>query len=72
MHNDIHRLLTRRELDVLDCLREGKTMREIADALHIDYETVRSHKKHIMEKLGLHSTTVLMKFIFEKYTSKTQ
>ncbi len=45
MNDDFHRLLTRRELDVLDCLRHGKTMREIADDLHIDYETVRSHKK---------------------------
>jgi DNA-binding NarL/FixJ family response regulator len=72
MHDDIHRLLTRRELDVLDCLREGKSTREIADALHIDYETVRSHKKHIMEKLGLHSTTVLMKYIIEKYSGTSE
>ena len=66
MHNEINSILTRRELDVLECLCEGKSAREFADALCIDYETVRTHKKHIMEKLGLHTTAALMRYVFEK------
>ena len=61
----IHSILTRRELDVLECLSKGKSAREIADALCIDYETVRTHIKHIRGKLGLHNIAALMKYIFE-------
>jgi DNA-binding NarL/FixJ family response regulator len=66
MYYNINIILTRRELDVLECLTEGKSAREIAESLHIDYETVRTHKKHIMEKLGLHSTAAIIRYVFEK------
>jgi len=66
MQNEIHSILTRRDLDVLECMSEGKSAREIANTLHIDYETVRTHKKHIMEKLDMHTNAALMKYVFEK------
>jgi len=45
-------LLSRRELEVLDLLREGLKTREIAKVLFIAEGTVKVHVQHIRERLG--------------------
>ena len=45
--------LTRKELEVLARLSEGRTNREIADVLYITPATVKSHLAHIYVKLGV-------------------
>jgi DNA-binding NarL/FixJ family response regulator len=45
--------LTARELEVLDMLRRGGSNSEIASALHVSVETVRTHARHIYRKLGV-------------------
>jgi NarL family two-component system response regulator LiaR len=47
--------LTPREWEVVDLLYEGRTTDEIADALVLSTETVRSHIKNLMRKLGARS-----------------
>jgi DNA-binding NarL/FixJ family response regulator len=47
--------LTAREWEVVDLLYEGRTTDEIAGALVLSSETVRSHVKHILRKLGASS-----------------
>lgn len=49
--------LSRREHEILDLLVKGYRYKEIADALGISFETVRSHLKNIYEKLHVHSRT---------------
>ncbi|MEA2146464.1 MAG: hypothetical protein QOG59_2051 [Solirubrobacteraceae bacterium] len=46
-------LLTPREADVLEHLRQGRANAEIALALHISVETVRTHRRNIYRKLGV-------------------
>jgi DNA-binding NarL/FixJ family response regulator len=46
-------LLTAREADVLEHLREGRSNAEIAIALHVSVETVRTHRRNIYRKLGV-------------------
>lgn len=46
-------LLTRREADVLEHLQQGRSNAEIALALHIGVETVRTHRRNIYRKLGV-------------------
>lgn len=46
-------LLTSRELEVFHCLVDDLGGKQIAERLHISYETVKSHRKHIYEKLGV-------------------
>lgn len=50
-------MLTRRELEVLALVVDGLTNQEIADALYLSCETVRSHLKHILEKLRVKDRT---------------
>ena len=49
--------LTERETDVLRLLAQGKANKEIAHALHIGEQTVKSHVSNILAKLGVQSRT---------------
>jgi DNA-binding NarL/FixJ family response regulator len=46
-------LLTPREADVLALLQEGRSNAEIAAALHVGIETVRTHARSVFRKLGV-------------------
>lgn len=43
--------LSKRELDVLKCLAKGMTSAQIAAELYISENTVKTHVRHILEKL---------------------
>lgn len=47
--------LSQREIDVLKCLIEGKSNKEVAEKLFISTHTVVSHRKNISEKTGIKS-----------------
>jgi DNA-binding NarL/FixJ family response regulator len=47
--------LTKREKEILQSLAEGLNDREIAEKLHISFETERSHMTNILAKLGADS-----------------
>ncbi|MBV9259397.1 MAG: response regulator transcription factor [Ktedonobacteraceae bacterium] len=50
-------LLTTREMDVLHSLAQGCSNREIAGILYLSENTVKTHVRHILEKLGVQSRT---------------
>src|SRR5262245_2012270 len=54
--------LTSREREVFLLLAEGKTTSEVAKALFVSPKTVHTHRQHIMDKLGLQTTTELIRF----------
>ena len=58
--------LTPREREILKLIAEGHTSREIADSLFISIKTVMGHRAKIMEKLGLHNRTELIKYALRK------
>jgi DNA-binding NarL/FixJ family response regulator len=55
-------LLTDRERQVLQLIAEGKSNKEVAVILDVGVSTIDSHRKHILEKLGLHNTADLVRF----------
>jgi DNA-binding CsgD family transcriptional regulator len=55
--DDIAAVLTRREVQVLNLLAAGKTNAQIGTRLFISEGTVKSHMRHIMEKLGATNRT---------------
>ncbi len=54
--------LSRRELEILRLLGEGRSMREIADILTISYKTVANNMTQIKNKINIHKTSELMRF----------
>ena len=54
---DVEVPLTQRESEVLRQLAYGLTNKEIAQALHISYETVKEHVQHILRKIGVSDRT---------------
>lgn len=52
-------VLTTREIEVLALIVQGYINKEIADQLSIGLTTVITHRKNIMEKLGLKSVSAL-------------
>jgi DNA-binding NarL/FixJ family response regulator len=49
--------ISNREYDVLQCLTEGLSNAEIAERLSIGVSTVKTHVKHILQKLNVHDRT---------------
>ena len=43
--------LTKRELEVLSLIVEGRSTKDVADTLYISHSTVSRHLQHIYEKL---------------------
>ena len=54
---DIEVPLTQREGEVLRHLAGGLTNKQIADAMHVSYETVKEHVQHVLRKIGLTDRT---------------
>lgn len=54
---DVEVLLTQRESEVLRELAGGLTNKQIADKLHISYETVKEHVQHVFRKIGVTDRT---------------
>ncbi len=53
MTADIDVPLTQREGEVLRQLANGLTNKEIAEVLHVSYETIKDHVQRILCKIGL-------------------
>jgi DNA-binding NarL/FixJ family response regulator len=63
---DLYESLTDREKQVLRLVAEGKSNKEVAELLGISVKTAMSHRERVMEKLGLHSRTDLIRFALKK------
>lgn len=55
--------LTKREIEILVLIKKEYTNQQIADHLFISIYTVETHRKNIMQKLGLNNPAALVKFI---------
>ena len=53
------KILTDREIEVMSLIAQGFINKEIADRLHIGLSTVITHRKNIMDKLGMKSVSAL-------------
>ena len=53
------KILTDREIEVMSLIVQGYINKEIADKLNIGLATVITHRKNIMDKLGLKSVSAL-------------
>lgn len=56
------KLLTSREMEVLQLIAEGKANKETAIELGISIKTVEKHRGHLMDKLDIHDTAGLTRY----------
>lgn len=54
--------LTPREKQVLTLVGEGKSTKQIAEALHISVKTAEFHRGRLMKKLNVHDTANLVRY----------
>lgn len=54
--------LTSRELEIIKCISNDMSNKQIADNLYISERTVETHRKNIFRKTGVHSAIGLIEF----------
>lgn len=62
-----HERLTDRELGVLLAIVKGQTINSIAKDLFLSPKTISTHKKRLMEKMGLDNVPQLVRYANEHY-----
>src|SRR5690606_35945882 len=55
--------LTDREIQIIGCIRDGLSSKEIGEKLHISLKTVEVHRHNILKKLKLKNVASLVNFI---------
>ena len=58
--------LTKRELEILKMLAEGKSVKDIAGAFELSVKTVEAHKFNLMRKLNIHNKAQLVQYAIRK------
>lgn len=58
--------LSDREIQVLKLVAEGLSNKDISSLLSVSVKTVMGHRANVMEKLGVHSRTELVKYAIRK------
>ena len=52
---------TKRELEILHLIGDGYSTKQIAEKLYISINTVETHRRHLLEKLGVKNSMELIK-----------
>lgn len=67
-NSDMMRLysLTEKELDIIACVKQGLSSREIAEKKEVTLKTIEVHRYNILKKLGLPNTAALVSYIQSK------
>lgn len=58
----LHKLLSSRELEVLQLLAEGRKVVQIASVLSLSPKTISTYRERLLEKLKLHTTADLIRY----------
>lgn len=62
--------LSIREVEILGLIMQGYTNKKIAEKLFISFETVRSHRKNILDKTGSSNTAALINHYHQTFFDK--
>lgn len=68
--SELLKQLTRREMEVLSLAIKGMHNKSISKTLSISVETVKSHRKKIVSKVGLHRINDLLNILYDIFISK--
>jgi len=65
-NNEKKGVLTKRQIQILELIGQGKTSREIAELLSIGAYTVDTHRKNMIQILGLKGKGELLRYALDK------
>lgn len=60
-----HERLSERETQVFRLIAAGSSLTQIGEQLHLSPKTITTHKKHLMEKLGVGNNAELIRYAVE-------
>lgn len=60
-------ILTKKELEVVKLIAAGFSTKVAAEKLNISPITLMTHKRSILNKLGLHSSTAIVKYAYDNH-----
>lgn len=63
--------LSEREIEIIKLISDGSTNKEIADQLFLSTHTVNTHRKNIMNKLGIKNTAGIVIYAVKENIIKT-
>jgi len=58
--------ISKRETEILLLVIQEYSTKEIANLLHLSYETVTSHRKNILKKMKVRNTAGMVRVAFEQ------
>lgn len=58
--------LSSREIEIIKLIAEGLTNKEIADKLFLSAHTINTHRKNLMQKLGIKNTAGIVIYAFKE------
>lgn len=64
--------LSMREIDVIGLIMQGYSNKEIATRLFISFETVKTHRKNILRKIGVNNTAALINYYNQAFKDTAQ
>jgi DNA-binding NarL/FixJ family response regulator len=64
--------LTKREREILQCIAEGLTSKEISEKFFLSVNTVNTHRANLMQKLNLHDTASLVRYAIQSGLVKVE
>ena len=62
------RPLTARERELLQCIADGYSTKQVAERLGMAFRTATCHRDHIMHKLGVHDAMALVRYAIRTST----
>lgn len=57
-----HSQLSNREFEIFNLLAQGKSITDIGQQLHLSVKTVSTHKSRILNKMGMHSLSEIVRY----------
>jgi two-component system, NarL family, invasion response regulator UvrY len=69
-HPTAHAVLSAREFEVLRLLGAGHTVSDIAALLNLNVKTVSTYRTRVLEKLGLHNTAGIIRYVLQHQLEK--
>lgn len=61
----IHGALSNREYQIMCMIADGKTVRDIAEELTLSPKTIDTHRRHILEKMGMKNNAEIVRYAIQ-------